>query len=67
MTLGETLPVRLTGFDAENENPSAKEDILAAMAVYGLLVYFDGKLCIPNHEVRFQFQLAMSSPDLGAS
>ncbi len=65
MVGGESLPIRLTGFSAEKEKASGKDEILSSMVVYGFLSYFDGHLRIPNHELLLKFQSALSSPELG--
>ncbi len=65
MVGGETLEISLSGFDAEKARVSTKDEILSAMVVYGFLSYFNGQLCIPNHELMLKFQAALSSRDLG--
>ncbi len=65
MTGGETLSIKLTGFCAEKEKITTKDEILSAMVVYGFLSYFDGKLRIPNYELLLKFQSALSSQELG--
>ncbi|MBQ1491600.1 MAG: AAA family ATPase [Blautia sp.] len=65
MVGGETLPIELTGFGAEKEKVSTKDEILSAMVVYGFLSYSDGQLCIPNYELLLKFKSALSSPQLG--
>ena len=65
MVGGETLPIKLVGFDAEKDNVSSRDEILSAMVVYGFLSYFDGQLRIPNYELLLKFQSALSSQELG--
>ena len=65
MTGGETVPVRLTGFSAEKSLISSKDEILSAMVVYGFLNYYNGELCIPNHELMLKFQQALSAREMG--
>lgn len=65
MVGGETLPIRMSGFSAEKEKISTKDEILSSMVVYGFLSYFDGQLRIPNHELMLKFQEALSSQELG--
>ena len=65
MVGGETLDIKLSGFDVEKEKASTKDEILSAMVVYGFLSYFDGHLRIPNHELMLKFASALSSQELG--
>lgn len=65
MVGGESLSIRLSGFSVEKDKVSSKDEILSAMVVYGFLSYFDGHLCIPNHELMLKFQSALTSEELG--
>lgn len=62
------LPVRmelLEEYAAGQKEPSNREEIYAAMVVYGLLSYHDGELCIPNRELMLEFQKALRDEEFG--
>lgn len=62
------MPVRIEILDeytAGQEAPSNREDIYAAMIIYGFLSYHDGELCIPNKELMLEFQKALKDDDFG--
>lgn len=65
MVGGEALEIDLRGFSIEKSKISTKNEILSAMVVYGFLIYHNGKLRIPNHELMLKFQEALSSETLG--
>lgn len=65
MAGGKTLTLSLSGFGAEKERVSTKENIFSAMVAYGFLSYFNGQLCIPNHKLMLKFQSALASQELG--
>lgn len=65
MAGGETLTLSLSGFSVEKEKVSTKDEIFSAMVAYGILSYFNGQLCIPNHELMLKFQSALASQELG--
>lgn len=50
-------------YTAGQAAPSNREDIYAAMIVYGFLSYYDGELCIPNKELMLEFQKALKDDD----
>ena len=63
------IPVRLEILDeytAGQKSPSNREEIYAAMIIYGLLSYHDGELRIPNKELMLEFQKALKDDDFGA-
>ncbi|MDE7340313.1 MAG: AAA family ATPase [Lachnospiraceae bacterium] len=56
------MPVRMEiieEYTAGQENPANREEIYAAMIIYGLLSYHDGELGIPNKELMLEFQKAL--------
>ncbi|MCM1257975.1 MAG: ATP-binding protein [Roseburia sp.] len=53
----------LKEYTAGQENPVSREEIYAAMIIYGLLSYHDGKLDIPNKELMLEFQSAIRDDD----
>lgn len=60
------MPVRieiLEEYTAGQGNPGSREEIYAAMIIYGLLSYHDGKLDIPNKELMLEFQKAIRDDD----
>lgn len=62
------IPVRIDieeEYSAGQESPKNREEIYAAMIVYGLLSYHDGSLKIPNRELMFEFQKALKDDDFG--
>lgn len=62
------IPVRIEILDeytAGQEPPSNREEIYAAMIIYGLLGYHDGVLSIPNRELMLEFQKALKDNDFG--
>ena len=65
MAGGETLSVNLSGFSAEKNRVTTRDEILSAMVVYGFLSYANGELRIPNHELMVKFKQALASGQLG--
>lgn len=62
------LPVRieiLEEYAAGQGNPANREEIYAAMIIYGLLSYHAGELHIPNKELMLEFQKALKDEDFG--
>lgn len=62
------LPVRIgieDEYSAGQENPKNREEIYAAMIIYGLLSYHDGEIRIPNKELMLEFQKALKDDDFG--
>lgn len=62
------MPVRmelLEEYAAGQKEPANREEIYAAMVVYGLLSYRDGELCIPNKELMLEFQKALRDEEFG--
>ncbi len=62
------MPVRmelLEEYAAGQKEPANREEIYAAMVVYGLLSYHDGELCIPNKELMLEFQKALRDEEFG--
>ncbi|MDE5931234.1 MAG: ATP-binding protein [Lachnospiraceae bacterium] len=62
------MPVRMEiieEYTAGQETPANREEIYAAMIIYGLLSYHDGELGIPNKELMLEFQKALKDDDFG--
>lgn len=62
------MPVRLEiseEYTAGQGNPANREEIYAAMIIYGLLSYHDGELSIPNKELMLEFQKALKDEEFG--
>ena len=47
-------------YTAGQEHPYNREEIYAAMIIYGLLSYNDGQLRIPNKELMLEFHKALN-------
>ncbi len=52
-------------YTAGQEHPYNREEIYAAMIIYGLLSYNDGQLRIPNKELMLEFYKALKDDDFG--
>ena len=52
-------------YAAGQRQPQNREEIYAAMIIYGLLSYSDGELCIPNKELMIEFQKALKDDEFG--
>ncbi|MEZ3478486.1 MAG: ATP-binding protein, partial [Lachnospiraceae bacterium] len=52
-------------YAAGQKNLQSREEIYAAMIIYGLLSYSDGELRIPNKELMIEFQKALKDDDFG--
>ncbi|MDE7208088.1 MAG: ATP-binding protein [Lachnospiraceae bacterium] len=52
-------------YAAGQRQPQSKEEIYAAMIIYGLLSYSDGELRIPNKELMIEFQKALKDDEFG--
>jgi hypothetical protein len=62
------MPVKIDiseEYAAGQKSPSNREEIYAAMIVYGLLSYYDGELRIPNKELMLEFQKALKDEEFG--
>ena len=62
------MPVRieiLNEYTAGQGSPTNREEIYAAMIIYGLLSYHDEELGIPNKELMLEFQKALKDEDFG--
>lgn len=55
----------LDEYTAGQGSPTNREEIYAAMIIYGLLSYHDGVLSIPNKELMLEFQKALRDDDFG--
>lgn len=56
------IPVRIDieeEYSAGQESPKNRKETYAAMIVYGLLSYYNGKIRIPNKELMLEFQKAL--------
>lgn len=52
-------------YAAGQGQPQNREEIYAAMIIYGLLSYSDGELRIPNKELMIEFQKALKDDEFG--
>lgn len=52
-------------YAAGQRQPQNREEIYAAMIIYGLLSYSDGELRIPNKELMIEFQKALKDDEFG--
>lgn len=64
MVSGLPVEITLREFGAENPRLKKREEILAAMVVYGFLSYHDGKLQIPNKELMMRFEDAVKNEEI---
>lgn len=55
----------LEEYAAGQDSPASREEIYAAMIIYGLLSYHEGALHIPNKELMLEFQKALRDDDFG--
>ena len=55
MIEGKFIRMELSGFSSERLELNTREEILSAMVILGFLSYYDGKLSIPNKELRMKF------------
>ena len=62
------MPVRMEirkEYTAGQGKPENREEIYAAMIIYGLLSYHDGEIRIPNRELMLEFESALKDGDFG--
>lgn len=62
------MPVRMEiqeEYTAGQKKPVNRDEMYAAMIVYGLLTYYNGELFIPNKEIMMEFQKALKDDDFG--
>ena len=64
MLSGEKVFIMLDDYDTEKLKLNTREDILLAMAVYGLLTYYDGVLEIPNKEIKMKFVKSLRKQEM---
>lgn len=62
MVSGISVEAELNGYSAIEQEMNTRDEILSAMVVYGFLLYHDGYLRIPNHEL-MELCGAMLSPN----
>ena len=66
MVAGEHVPAKMQQYAATANALHTKDQIYAAMVVYGLLTYENGKVFIPNKELMDKFdELLLSNQQLG--
>lgn len=63
---GISVPIKLKGYSASEQQLNNRDEILSAMVVYGFLSYHDGYIKIPNHELMEKFEEVMSRKSMGA-
>ena len=59
------VEILLLGYGTEKVSLETKEDIYAAMCVYGFLNYYDETVRIPNKEIKLKFDMALKSKSMG--
>ena len=52
MVLGEAVPAKIQEYAATSMNLTTRDEIFSAMVVYGFLNYENGKVSIPNKELK---------------
>ena len=67
MVSGLPVEADLTGYSVIEQEMNSRDEILSAMVVYGLLLYHDGFLSIPNHELMEKYQGVLARESMGQS
>lgn len=62
---GISVPIKLKGYSAAEQQLNSRNEILSAMVVYGFLSYYDGFIKIPNYELMEKFEEVMSRKSMG--
>ena len=65
LAAGETINMKLLGYDSENPEVKTLNTILSLMVIGGFLAYHDEKSFIPNKEVLFKFESLLLVPEFG--
>lgn len=65
MVTGISVPAKLNGYSAVEQQLITRDEILSAMVVYGFLSYHDGCLRIPNHELMEKYETVLSRNSMG--
>ena len=65
MVSGISVEADLDGYSVIEQNMGTRNEILSAMVVYGFLLYHDGYLRIPNHELMEKYQRVLSRDSMG--
>lgn len=65
MVAGIPVEADLDGYSAIEQEMNTRDEILSAMTVYGFLLYHDGYLSIPNHELMEKYQRVLSRDSMG--
>lgn len=65
MVSGISVEAELNGYSAIEQEMNTRDEILSAMVVYGFLLYHDGYLRIPNHELMEKYQGVLSRNSMG--
>lgn len=60
-----SVPAKLNGYSAVEQQLNTRDEILSAMVVYGFLSYYDGCLRIPNHELMEKYEMVLSRNSMG--
>lgn len=66
MVSGLPVEADLTGYSVIEQEMNSRDEILSAMVVYGFLLYHDGFLSIPNHELMEKYQGVLARESMGA-
>lgn len=65
MVSGISVEADLGGYSAIEQEMNTRDEILSAMVVYGFLLYHDGYVRIPNHELMEKYQGVLSRDSMG--
>lgn len=65
MVSGLPVEADLNGYSAIEQEMNSRDEILSAMVVYGFLLYHDGLLRIPNHELMEKYQRVLARESMG--
>lgn len=65
MVSGIPVEADLGGYSVIEQEMNTRDEILSAMVVYGFLMYHDGYLRIPNHELMEKYQRVLSRESMG--
>ena len=65
MVSGIPVEADLGGYSVIEQEMNTRDEILSAMVVYGFLLYHDGYLRIPNHELMEKYQRVLSRESMG--
>ena len=65
MVAGEAVYAEMENYAASAMSLTSRDEIFSAMAIYGFLTYYQGRVSIPNHELMLKFQKLLKKEDMG--